>query len=235
MEGNHTQKRFLIGVVILAVGVVLLLSNLNILDYELKRYILRWEMILVGIGTIMLLTHENKGPGIVFLVVGGTLYIRDFFDFDFNFWQIFWPGMLILAGIMILFRRKFEHPHCEKKNGLSDEDVLDEVAVFGGGDRNIVSQNFKGGKILAVFGGSNFYMTKARLAPGRNYIDLLAVFGGLKMVVPEDWNIKIEVISVFGGFSDKHKIRVPGDNFVSDSELIIKGFVLFGGGEIKSY
>ena len=119
---------------------------------------------------------------------------------------------------------------------MSDtDDIIDEVAVFGGGDRNIVSQNFQGGKILAIFGGSNFYMTKARLAPGKNYIDILAIFGGLKMVVPEDWTVRINVISVFGGFSDKHKIHVPDENMKPESELIIKGFVLFGGGEIKSY
>jgi predicted membrane protein len=236
MEQGHTQKRMLIGFLILAAGMAILLSNLGVLDYEIKRYLLRWEMILIGIGIIMLLSHENKGPGIVFIVIGGAIYARDFFDLNFNFWQLFWPAILILAGIMIIFRRKFEHhPGSEKKNLSDTDDIIDEVAVFGGGDRNIVSQNFQGGKILAIFGGSNFYMTKARLAPGKNYIDILAIFGGLKMVVPEDWTVRINVISVFGGFSDKHKIHVPDENMKPESELIIKGFVLFGGGEIKSY
>ena len=236
MEQGHTQKRMLIGFLILAAGMAILLSNLGVLDYEIKRYLLRWEMILIGIGIIMLLSHENKGPGIVFIVIGGAIYARDFFDLNFNFWQLFWPALLILAGIMIIFRRKFEHhPGSEKKNLSDTDDIIDEVAVFGGGDRNIVSQNFQGGKILAIFGGSNFYMTKARLAPGKNYIDILAIFGGLKMVVPEDWTVRINVISVFGGFSDKHKIHVPDENMKPESELIIKGFVLFGGGEIKSY
>jgi predicted membrane protein len=204
------------------------------MNYELKRYLFRWEVILIVLGFAFLLSHEHKGPGIVLLLVGSTFYLRNFFDFHFNFWQIFFPAILILAGIMILFKRKFEHPNIERHN-LSDEDVIDEFAFFGGGDRTIVSQNFKGGKISAFFGGSNFNMTRARLAPGKNYIEVFAVFGGMKFIVPEDWDIRISVLPIFGGFSDKHRIhpRAAGDD--ARPELIIKGIVIFGGGEIKSY
>lgn len=212
----------------------LLLSNLGILNYEIKRYLFRWEVILIAVGFVMLLSHDNKGPGIVLLLVGGTLYFRDFFDFNFNFWQVFFPAILILAGVMIIFRKRFDSPHCEKKN-LSDENMIDEFAFFGGGERTIVSQNFKGGKIFAVFGGSNFNLTRAKLAPGKNYIDVFAVFGGMKLVVPEEWNIKIHAQSIFGGFSDTHRIHPQDTSDENNSELIIKGMVIFGGGEIKSY
>ncbi|MBN2522236.1 MAG: hypothetical protein JXB24_03130 [Bacteroidales bacterium] len=234
MEQNHTQKRILVGFIILAAGMALLLSNLGILSYELKHYLLRWEVILVALGFVFLFSHEHKGPGIILLLVGGTLYLREFFDFHFNFWQVFFPGILILAGIMILFKRKFDPPNIEKKN-LSDEDLIDEVAFFGGGERTIVSQNFKGGKIFAVFGGSNFNLVRAKLATGKNYIEVFALFGGMKLIVPEDWDIKINTVSVFGGFSDKHRILPRNNDASPASELIIKGILIFGGGEIKSY
>jgi predicted membrane protein len=233
MEHNHNQKRFLIGFVILLVGTSLLLSNLGILNYEIKRYILRWEMILIGLGLIFILSHESKVPGIILLVVGVALYMRDFLNLNFNFWQIFWPALLILAGILILFRRKIDSPSWEKKS-VSEEDIIDEVAVFGGADKTINSQSFKGGKILAVFGGSSFNMTRAKLAPGKNYIEVLAIFGGMKLIVPEDWSVKISAVSIFGGFSDKHRVQ-SFTNSNPDNELIIKGIVIFGGGEIRSY
>lgn len=232
---DHSQKRFLIGFVILAAGMALLLKNFGILDYQITRYLWRWEVILIALGTIFILSHDNKGPGIIMLFVGGAFYLSDFFDFHFNFWQLFVPALLILAGILILFRHRLEAPgHGEKKN-LDTEDVIDEVNVFGGGDRNIVSQNFQGGKILAIFGGSNFNMMRAKLAPGKNYIEVLAIFGGMKLIVPEDWNVRINVISIFGGFSDKHRIRPLESSEHDGTELILKGFVLFGGGEIKSF
>jgi predicted membrane protein len=233
MEQNQTQKRLLIGFVILALGLGLLLSNLGILNYEIKRYILRWEVILIGLGLIFILSHESKIPGIVLLIIGCTLYARDFFNLNFNFWQIFWPIMFILAGVLIIFRKRVDHSHWEKKS-LSEDDVIDEVAVFGGTEKTIMSQNFRGGKILAIFGGSTFNLTRAKLAPGKNYIEVLAVFGGMKLIVPDDWNIKISALSIFGGFTDKHRIQ-PNNGTMPESELVIRGTVLFGGGEIRSF
>jgi predicted membrane protein len=220
--------------VILAAGMAFLLKNFGILDYELSRYILRWEVILITLGSVFVLTHENKGPGIIMLFIGGGFYLTSFVDFKINFYQIFWPALLILVGFMIIFRRKCEIENWDEKKNTSDEDIIDEVNVFGGGDRTVISQNFRGGKILAIFGGSNFNMARAKLAPGKNYIEVLAIFGGMKLIVPEDWNIRINAVSIFGGFSDKHRIQ-PHAASASDSELIIKGFVIFGGGEIKSY
>jgi predicted membrane protein len=232
MENNNTPRKFFIGLIILAVGIGLLLSNLGILNYEIKRYILRWEMILIAMGLIFIVSRESKVPGIILLTIGAVLYSRDFLNLNFNFWQIFWPAMLILAGILILFRKSIDPPNWEKKS-IDTDDIIDEIAVFGGADKTIMSQNFKGGKILAVFGGSSFNMSRAKLAPGKNYIEVLAIFGGMKLIVPEDWNVKISAVSIFGGFTDKHRIQSYTSN--PESELVIKGVVIFGGGEIRSF
>jgi predicted membrane protein len=234
MENSHSQKRIIVGFVVLVAGIALLLNNLGFFNYELKRYLLRWEMIPIAIGLIFLFSPDHKGPGIVLLAVGGTFYARDFFELNINFWHIFWSALLILIGIIIIFRHRIDPNRCEKKN-LSSDDIIDEVNIFGGGDRTIISQNFMGGKILAFFGGSNFNLSRAKLAPGKNYIEVLAIFGGMKLIVPEDWKVRINAVSIFGGFSDKHRIMPTTSLPESESELIIRGFVIFGGGEIKSY
>ncbi len=234
---NHNQKRVLIGFVMLAAGLAFLLKNFDVIDNHIANYIFRWEIILIALGSIFIITHENKGPGIVLLFVGIGFYLKNlhFIHFNFSFHEIFWPGLLILFGILILFKRNFDPENCDKKKVIgNEEDIIDEVNIFGGGDRTIISQSFKGGKILAIFGGSNFNLARAKMAPGKNYIEVLAIFGGMKLIVPEDWNVRITAVSIFGGFSDKHRIQ-PHSAASSDSELIIKGFVLFGGGEIKSY
>jgi hypothetical protein len=59
------------------------------------------------------------------------------------------------------------------------------------------------------------------------------IFGGTKLIVPESWSVKMEVTSVFGGFSDKRiKTMVVTD---SDRSLLITGVNVFGGGEIVNY
>ncbi|HBH49040.1 MAG TPA: hypothetical protein DDX98_10390 [Bacteroidales bacterium] len=237
MEQNNARKRIFIGLTILTLGGLLLFRNLGFYDEFINEYIFRWEMILIALGIINIISHEGRGPGFLLVLIGGGLYARDYIDLPhgLNFWQLFLAGVFIMAGFFLIFKRKTNF-HCEtthtKSKGI---DTIDEVAFFGGGDRTIISDKFQGGKMLAVFGGSNFNLSRSKLAPGKNYIDVLAVFGGFKLIVPEDWNVTISAISIFGGFSDKHRVNIPEQKKEGEPELIIKGFVIFGGGEIKSY
>jgi hypothetical protein len=49
--------------------------------------------------------------------------------------------------------------------------------------------------------------------------------------MPTDWNVKLEVFNIFGGYGDK---RVRGQVDFNKT-VIVKGVAIFGGGEIKSY
>lgn len=240
IKHDNAPKRLVMGVVILLTGTTLLLRSLGFYEGFINEYIFRWEMILIAVGLSSMFSHEGPIPGVLIIIVGVSLYLKDYIHLPngVNFGRILMAILFIVAGVLIIFHRKRPFD-CGNKKGdchkTYGSDVIDEVAVFGGGDRTVISNNFKGGKILAVFGGSSFNLTRAKLAPGNNYIDVLAVFGGLKLVVPEDWNIKISAVSIFGGFSDKHRILTPDSVNEDGPVLIIKGFLIFGGGEIKSY
>ncbi len=60
------------------------------------------------------------------------------------------------------------------------------------------------------------------------------MFGGTTIVVPNDWNVVMNVTSIFGGFSNK-SIKDPNVPIDLTKHLIIKGLVVFGGGELKTY
>jgi predicted membrane protein len=233
MEKEKIDKRLLVGVFIILAGILLLAKNFGIMGPALNHYFFRWEMILIGLGLIFTINPGNRTTGIILLFVGLAFYTRDIFHLDFNFWQLFLPALLILAGIMVMFRNKIDSLWA--RNPLSDEEnQIDDTAVFGGGDRLMRSQHFKGGRITAIFGGSSFNMLKAKLEPGMNVIDVFCLFGGTKFIIPDDWNIKIRVTSIFGGFSDKRHI-LPETHSNDETQLIITGLAIFGGGEIKSY
>lgn len=169
MEHNQTLKRFLLGVAIVLAGLAFLLSNMGVLEFEIKKYLLRWEMIIILIGLVSILSHGNKAPGIIILMVGGALYLRDFLDIHFNFWQVFWPGILILAGVMIILRKKFETDNFDKK-GLNSEDIIDDVAVFGGGDKIVMSQNFRAVKSWLYSGDLILTWSGRSLLPASNIL-----------------------------------------------------------------
>jgi len=234
MEKERIDKRLLLGVIIVLTGLALLAKNFGFLNYELQHYIFRWEVILITLGLIFVVNRSDRTTGIVLLFIGGAFYLNDVWDLNINFWQLFLPALLILAGIMIIFRDRINAPW-GKTVFTDDENHIDETAVFGGGDRIVRSQSFKGGKVTAVFGGLNYDMLKAKLQPGQNAIDVFCLFGGMKLVVPDDWNIKIRVTSIFGGFSDKRHFASPEKPLNPDTQLFITGFAMFGGGEIASY
>ena len=77
-------------------------------------------------------------------------------------------------------------------------------------------------------------MVNAKLGEGDNVIDFFAMFGGGTFIVPADWDVNVDVTSIFGGFADK---RIPSKNVSEEKnkQLFIRGIVIFGGGEIKSF
>ena len=68
---------------------------------------------------------------------------------------------------------------------------------------------------------------------GTASIDITQAFGGMKLVVPPHWNIKSEVVCVFGGIDDKRPIS--NDTADSNKVLILRGTCIFGGIDIRSY
>jgi predicted membrane protein len=237
MSQNSSQSRVIIGSIIVIAGVMLLLRNLNVFpQFYYFNSIFSWKMLLVIIGLILFFNSSNKTPGIVLMAVGGFLLIPNILGMPyFNMWRLGLPLLLMAAGILILTRKssgpkKFS---TDTDTGNYDMNYLDEVAIFGGNKKRISSKEFKGGKITVVFGGSELNLHNSNLAEGQNTLDILALFGGTTMYVPEDWSVNIDVVTIFGGFTDS---RPQSRLIVQDQkkELLIKGTVLFGGGEIKT-
>ncbi|MFC2118310.1 LiaI-LiaF-like domain-containing protein [Bacteroidota bacterium] len=233
---RQTEKRLLMGGLLMIFGGLLLLFNFDLIPYHFKKFIFTWQMIPIVIGIISLVSSHEKTTGIILIAVGLFFYLPEFYWFDeWHLKRLFWPAMFILIGFLIIFRRPFDWGKKKIENEIgADHDHIDDMAVFGGGDRVVTSKNFKGGKVTSIFGGSTFDLNNAELSQGSNVIDVFALFGGNKFLVPSDWKVKVEVTGIFGGFSDKRK-TMPSLNVETDKELLIRGVVIFGGGEIKNF
>jgi hypothetical protein len=64
---------------------------------------------------------------------------------------------------------------------------------------------------------------------GQAVIDVFVVMGGLEITVPPDWTVANEALVIMGGIDD----RSSGSAGASQT-LIIRGFILMGGVEIKT-
>ena len=235
-EHHHlTSNRPLIGVILVLVGLFLVMRNTGVFPEFIDHIVFSWPMLLVAIGLVMTLGASEKTSGVIVMAVGGFFLIPMIFRETFHAYNLFWPSIFIIIGITFIVSKRSNWNRANlNSKGIIGDDFIDYVNVFSGGERQIVSENFRGGKISAVFGGMELDLTKAKLAPGRNELEIACVFGGATFIVPDDWNISIEVTPVLGGFNDSRKL-IPGRVVDPTRQLVIKGAVVFGGGEIKSY
>jgi predicted membrane protein len=233
-EHHHlTSNRPIIGVILVLVGLFLVMRNTGIFPDFIDHIVFSWPMLLVAIGLVMTLGASEKTSGVIVMAVGGFFLIPMIFRETFHAYNMFWPSIFIIIGVIFIVTKRRGWNSVSSK-GIVGDDYVDYVNVFSGGERQIVSENFRGGKISAVFGGMELDLTKAKLAPGRNELEIACVFGGATLIVPDDWNISVEVTPVLGGFNDSRKL-IPGRTVDTTRQLVIKGAVVFGGGEIKSY
>ncbi|NOY37094.1 MAG: cell wall-active antibiotics response protein [Chlorobi bacterium] len=234
MEKTRTSNsRTVLGIVLIFFGFLLLGREFHFIPVGIRSFIFSWQVILMAVGLVFLLSRNNKSLGIVLLLIGAVFLVLDRLDFMWNMHDLFWPAVLLGLGLLILLRSgdsgRREHHFAESVSG---DDYLDDVSIFGGGNKVITSQNFRGGKITSIFGGSKIDMRNAKLASGVHVLDVITIFGGTKLIVPRDWEVKTEVVSILGGFADKrisdpHIVHEPG------KMLQIKGVAIFGGGEIN--
>jgi predicted membrane protein len=114
------------------------------------------------------------------------------------------------------------------------EDVINGVAFMSGIKKKIISKQFKGGEITVIFGGGEIDFTQADITD-KATLEVTQVFGGTKLLVPANWEIKSETVSIFGSIEDKRMTRPATLANEPSKILILKGTTIFGGIEIKSF
>ena len=229
-------KAAALGVLVIGAGLLLLARNTGLLTETVSRIIFSWEMLLIAIGVVNIFWRQSFWSGVILIGLGGFFLLVNFYHMPFSTWQIFLPALIILVGLKMIFgtsrfgKDMFKQPMFNHTVG--SEDFFEDIAIFGGGERKVVTPNFKGGRMVAMFGGSKVDLTHCNIAPGdRPMVEVVSIFGGSGLVVPSDWNVKVEVFNIFGGYVDK-RISSQVD---FNKTLIIKGVTIFGGGEVKSF
>ena len=233
---SAVDKRILLGGILIFFGGIFLLNSMNILHFRIAHVIFSFPFFMFVIGLFVLVNTEKKFLGGILTGIGALFLIPKIFpevDYDGG---IIIPIFFIILGIyIILKKRKAEQPSIFNSDSSSvNKDKIDDVSIFGGGTKIISSNNFQGGNITAIFGGSEINLINCQLAEGDNVLDVLCIFGGTTIILPKEWNVVINVTSILGGFSNK-AIRNPSIVIDQNRTLHIKGLAMFGGGEVKTY
>jgi predicted membrane protein len=243
------------GLILVAIGVLFLLGNLNIV--RAIDWIAYWPVILIVIGLVQLVdstSSTGRIGGGVMLVVGGLFLADNLGYINFPIWNL-WPLILIGVGLMMLWNRagfvsrhdaisrlaghrvadgdpkRWNWPDMNAGYFTTSSGCLNEFAVFGGSKRSVAAQDFRGGKVAVIFGGVTLDLTGAGMAEDVAVLQVSALYGGVSIKIPPTWSAEVRGVGIFGGFGD-HTIHPPA--VAGTKRLIIKGAAIFGGVSIKN-
>lgn len=226
-SGRRREKnRPMGGLVLVIIGLLLLGRQM---DLGVPHWMFSWEMILISIG-VFIGARRSFQPGgwLVMVFIGAVFLIQDEF-FDISMRHYVWPIMIIGIGLFMIIRPRKRS--WDSYNTTSSEDFTDSSVAFGGVKKKIITKSFSGARIENIFGGTDIDMMQADFK-GTVVMDFNVAFGGVKLVVPPHWNVKNEITAILGGIDDK---RPMVQNEDPGKVLVLKGTVLFGGIDIKSY
>ena len=217
---------------LILIGAFWILVKFNIIPHFMTDILISWQMLLIGIGVFSLIAG-NRTAGTILIFIGGFFLIDELIFIPHYLRQIGWPLLIIGIGIALLISHKNRTQPAIKESANQGMDFFDDFVIFGGREIFISSNNFLGGKIMAIFGGAEYDLRQTQLSENGAVIDCVSVFGGSGFKVPPDWNIKNEVTTIFGAFTDKRGTSAHEFSLDPSKTVVVKGFSAFGGVEIK--
>ena len=126
MKTSYTRVFTGLGIVLL--GGLLLFETLDITGFD-NLLATWWPLFVIGAGILVFLNDVKSYLWALLLVGFGILYQLDVFDvINFNPWQLFWPAIIIVVGLSIIFRQ------ARGTAAVASGDSDDVSAILGGAD-----------------------------------------------------------------------------------------------------
>lgn len=214
----------LVGAVIVILGVLLLLDTTNVYDTgPLFRYT-PVLFILVGVYAMVVSNFRNLIGPLALILVAGAVQLVTLDVVEWEDLNVLWPLLIVLFGLALLTGRFRRTP------AATERSFVDAFALFGANEQRAVGADFEGASLTALFGGVTLDLRDVDPTDQPIEVSVLAMFGGVDLVVPRNWNVDLDVLPVLGGASDE---RLRGDEVHDTVDLVVTGTVAFGGVTLK--
>ena len=199
------------GICLILLGSVLILDRLHLVVAEqLLRF---WPVALVVFGAAMVLQSFQHVDA-----TAAPRRERDRFGHFLIFIivaAIFWNGRFTPSAVRI-----------------DSTEEMSVVAVLGSHQQISNAAAFRGGEMTAILGRADLDLRQTTIAPGTEaVIELFTLMGGSTIRVPEGWSVDVRATPVMGGVRDR---REGPHDIAGAPRLIIRGFIMWGGLDIKS-
>ncbi len=103
---SRSNSRFVMGFILVIIGALFLLDNLNYLYFDIPHVIFSFPTILIIVGILILANSEKKGVGIIFIIIGSLWLLPRIFPFIAINGGVIFSILIIALGIYILTKRR---------------------------------------------------------------------------------------------------------------------------------
>lgn len=232
---NNNQKNnnnIVLGIIIVMFGVFLFLRNTNIIEGPFMRLITSFPVFMIAGGLALGYKNNFRSGGWMVLTILGAFFFLQ--KINVNVGQFVLPAILVGVGIHLVLKNKNKTAVEEQKRysgSGGSEDYVNVDSIFAGTDRFVQTANFRGGSVSSIFGGVKLDCKQANLDEDA-VLNLSVIFGGVELIVPANWIIVNESVTILGNVEDKRRlVNLTG----YEKRLILKGTIVCGGITIKSY
>ncbi|WP_458205067.1 LiaF transmembrane domain-containing protein [Haladaptatus sp. NG-SE-30] len=223
-SSRRPASQTILGGIIILLGGLLLLETTGIADTTFLLDYVPTLFVLVGVYALVSSNFHNVGGPLIVITVSGAWQLVALDVVVVNDVVQFWPILLIVFGLSVVLGRM--RSRVETVEG----EYVSTLAIFGGRNQRVTARPFVGGDLTVLFGGAELDLRDATLDEPPVHVTANALFGGVEVIVPRDWNVEVDVLPVFGGASDDRPRR-EGQH--GEIDLVVTGFAAFGAVEVS--
>jgi predicted membrane protein len=252
MDNMRKNSRIWTGVALLCAGILLWSYKMGA---PIPGWVFTWPVLLIALGILIGIKSRFHNPGALILILIGGVFLIDKTSPGLNFHDYIFPALLIGMGLIYILRprpkwrdrmrhrweyRDRNNPSLPESNFRGENfpvtedtsEFIDISSVLGGVKKLILSKNFKGGEVSNFMGGTELNLMQADIQQPIT-LEINNIFGGTKLIVPANWDVKIQVSTIFGGVDDKRNLNtgIPDSNKI----MTLKGTCIFGGVEVSNF
>lgn len=195
-------ERAILGLALVAVGVLWFLGNLGLVTVDFGELVGRyWPVVLIYLGLASLLPRRLRGRpvamperfGGLLLAIVGVLFLAGNLNWlgERSPWSLFWPLLLILIGVQGLLGSSDRPAASGAVGGRS------EGGLFSGVHRTPLGE-LGPASYWSVFGTVRLDLTRATLPPGETVLTVTTWFGSGEILLPEGVPVAATGSNLFG-------------------------------------
>ena len=212
---NFGGAKLIIGIFLVIHGLLLTADNLGALDaWRILRY---WPAVLLLVGLYKIWQPGRQLAGAILIILGASLLASNAGLIRLTLFD-FWPLLLIIGGVIIVARA----------TGVEVKTSGSHTLIGVLSTQKVAMTEFSGARAAAFMGAVILDLTEATMPRNDAVVEAFAMWGGVEIYVPANWEVTGEVVPFMAGFEIK-----SAPSGTPQRRLIVRGAAIMGGIEVK--